>query len=211
MITNLNEQTLALAGMVQSAKLVNDLAIEGSCDEEAFKCLINSIFIQNPSNVLAVYGQTRDLQVGLNHIIKLINEKIVRSDKNVSRYVISLIHLERKLAKSPERLQSMGKKIQQIEQQAAYFSLLHPTIISNLAEVYLENISTYRFRIHVMGNPTHISNAENLCKIRTLLLAGIRSCVLWRQIGGNRLHLFLARKKIVETANHILNIVTDIP
>ena len=46
----------------------------------------------------------------------------------------------------------------------------------------------------VSGEPHHLSDPKNANKIRALLLAGMRSAVLWRQLGGNRLQLLLARK-----------------
>ncbi|GAM56239.1 hypothetical protein JCM19232_5254 [Vibrio ishigakensis] len=41
-------------------------------------------------------------------------------------------------------------------------------------------------------------------KVRALLLAGIRSAVLWRQVGGKRRHLIFSRKKMVEQAEILL-------
>ena len=40
--------------------------------------------------------------------------------------------------------------------------------------------------------------------IRALLLAGMRSAVLWRQLGGNRLKLLWTRKHIVQYAQGLL-------
>ncbi len=41
-------------------------------------------------------------------------------------------------------------------------------------------------------------------KIRALLLAGIRSSVLWRQMGGSRLQFIFSRQKIKKTAEKLL-------
>jgi len=37
-------------------------------------------------------------------------------------------------------------------------------------------------------------------RIRSLLLAGIRSAVLWHQLGGRRWRLIVYRKRVQETA-----------
>jgi high frequency lysogenization protein len=63
-------------------------------------------------------------------------------------------------------------------------------------------------RIHVAGKREYISQAAILDKIRALLLAGIRSAVLWQQVGGSRWQLLLDRKKIVHTAQQILTELT---
>ncbi|GAL11758.1 a protein of unknown function perhaps involved in purine metabolism [Vibrio astriarenae] len=41
-------------------------------------------------------------------------------------------------------------------------------------------------------------------RVRALLLSGIRSAVLWRQVGGKRRHLIFSRKKMVEQAQILL-------
>jgi high frequency lysogenization protein len=40
--------------------------------------------------------------------------------------------------------------------------------------------------------------------VRTLLLAGLRSAVLWRQLGGGRFDLMFGRKKIMREAEALL-------
>ena len=40
-------------------------------------------------------------------------------------------------------------------------------------------------------------------KIRACLLAGIRSAVLWRQVGGSKWQLLFHRKKLVQAAQQL--------
>ena len=40
-------------------------------------------------------------------------------------------------------------------------------------------------------------------KIRACLLAGIRSAVLWRQVGGSKWQLLFHRKKLVQAARQL--------
>ena len=47
-------------------------------------------------------------------------------------------------------------------------------------------------------------DSDTTSKVRTLLFAGIRAAVLWRQKGGSRLKLLLSRKKYVEQAELVL-------
>ncbi len=56
----------------------------------------------------------------------------------------------------------------------------------------------------VKGEEKFLSQTNNANKIRALLLSGIRSAVLWRQVGGNRWQLLLKRKYFVSEANRIL-------
>jgi high frequency lysogenization protein len=43
------------------------------------------------------------------------------------------------------------------------------------------------------------------------LLAGIRSAVLWRQLGGTRLQLLFSRKSIVSDAEELLELLLETP
>ena len=56
----------------------------------------------------------------------------------------------------------------------------------------------------VRGEPLHLQNPENVNRIRALLLAAIRSAMLWRQCGGRRLHILLGRKKLWRMADALL-------
>jgi len=49
----------------------------------------------------------------------------------------------------------------------------------------------------------HLKNEHVANRIRALLLAGIRSAVLWYQLGGRRWRLVIYRKRIEETAGNI--------
>jgi len=56
----------------------------------------------------------------------------------------------------------------------------------------------------IRGEQSHLLNENTAARIRTLLLAGIRSAVLWQQLGGGKWKLFLKRKKYVAVAENLL-------
>jgi high frequency lysogenization protein len=91
-----------------------------------------------------------------------------------------------------------------LERQLEHFELLDEQMISNLASVYLDVISPIGPRIQVTGTPAVLQQTGNQHKVRALLLSGIRSAVLWRQVGGKRRHLIFGRKKMVEQAQILL-------
>lgn len=88
--------------------------------------------------------------------------------------------------------------------QAEHFGVLHENVLANLADVYHSTISTLQPRIMVQGDPQHLGNQGTVNKIRAVLLAGIRSAHLWRQCGGSRWKLLLARQKIRHEAQFLL-------
>jgi len=115
------------------------------------------------------------------------------------------MHLERKLAKKPDMLKTIAQGIEKAREQARHFSSTHENVVANLADLYVNTISTLPPRIIVNGEHGYLSDPENANKVRALLLAAIRSAVLWRQCGGMRLQLLLNRRKIIEEAEKILH------
>ena len=194
--------TLALAGVAQAASLVKDLAQKGKIDDIAYQTSIKSIFQTDPPDVLAVYGGNIDgLKFGLETLITLFETKTILTD---TRYMLALMRLQKKISRSKKMLHILSQRLDQAKKQAEYFSFFHPTVIANLADIYLNTISTFKFRIIIWGSQRILTAPENMEKIRALLLAGVRSAVLWRQVGGSRLQLIFSRGKIIQMAKKIL-------
>lgn len=201
---NLYNTTIALAGMVQAVSLVRDLAQTGKADDAAFQTCIYSIFQTDAKDITSVYGQLQGIRPGLETLVNTFNGEQAEG-RPLMHYVISLIHLQKKILRSPQIRERLKQRLNQAKKQVDYFFLTHPTVINNLADIYLNTISTFRFRIMIWGNPRILNTPEIMEKIRALLLAGIRSAVLWRQTGGSRLQLLFSRTKIKAMAEQILS------
>ena len=78
-------------------------------------------------------------------------------------------------------------------------------MLARLADTYASTVSQLQPRIMVQGEPDYLNTPANANRIRALLLAGMRSAVLWRQLGGHRLKLLWTRKRIVACAQAMLN------
>ena len=59
------------------------------------------------------------------------------------------------------------------------------------------------------GNPTYLQNSHTANKVRALLLAGIRAAILWRQVGGKRWHLLIARNRYQKACQQLLGTDTN--
>ncbi|MEH0832792.1 high frequency lysogenization protein HflD [Pectobacterium cacticida] len=206
MAKNYYEITLALAGICQSAYLVQQLAHTGNCNHDALHTSLNSVLNVNPVSTLAVYGDAeQNLKVGLETLLAILNTSSNKgAGAELSRYTFSLIALERKLKAKPSALDELGRRIGQLERQLEHFELLSDTIVSALAAIYVDVISTLGPRIQVTGSPEVLKNSQAQAKVRATLLAGIRSAVLWQQIGGGRLQLMFSRGQLVKEAKQIL-------
>ena len=56
----------------------------------------------------------------------------------------------------------------------------------------------------IKGEPEYLNVSTNAAKIRTLLLAGFRAAILWRQAGGSRWKLLFERGKMQRQAEAYL-------
>ena len=198
------DSTLAFAGIIQAAKLVQEIACHGQADQAAFEVCIRSLFETNPKDAVAVYGSVNAVRKGLILLQDQLGNQQQKRDMELTKYVISVLHLERKLSKRQDMLKTISQGIEKAREQARLFSFSHENVIANLADIYVNTISTLPPRIIVNGEHGYLSTPDNANKVRALLLAAIRSAVLWHQCGGRRLQLLLNRKKILHEIEKLL-------
>ncbi|GAA0336437.1 high frequency lysogenization protein HflD [Morganella psychrotolerans] len=206
MAKNYDDITLALAGICQAARLVQQLAHEGQADNDAVDVMIQSIINNNPSSVADVYGNnTQNLRIGLEAFAGMFNMTGAQGiNTEMTRYMLGIMLLERRLYKTPGAMNDLGKRIDNLEHQRDHFGLSQEAMLNTIAGIYVDNISPLGPRIQVTGSPEILRNQLVQAKVRSLLLSGIRSAVLWRQTGGNRLQLLFSRSRLVDTAKKIL-------
>ncbi len=199
------DRTLALAGLFQAATLVEKIAKTAQVPEHELAVCINSIFVTNPDSVKDVYGGSAgNVTAGLRALRDVLqrNHDAVKAD--AIRYSLTLIHLERKLRGNPGMMNTIAERIDRASDQARHFSPTHENVLASLASIYLDTISTFKTRIQVMGDIRHLQNQACADKIRAALLAGMRSAILWRQVGGRRWHLVFGRNKMLAAIDQLL-------
>lgn len=200
----LTDQVIALAAVVQAASLVQQVARHGSADEEAVKALLGGILETDPDSTDAVFGGLSQLRPGLSTLLTQLTAQGNVKDVEITRYVISLLALERRLASRPSTLSMLGERIGQVKRQLSMQELMDERTVASLASIYVELISPLGPRIQVAGNANLLKTPAVQNQLRALLLAGLRAAVLWRQVGGRRLQLLFNRKRIGDTARYLL-------
>jgi high frequency lysogenization protein len=205
MTNNKNNQVLAFAAMCQCAQLVHNLARTGTIDNQQWQVCINSILITDPENPQDIYPASSDLFLGFKTMIEQLSDTSNNRNIEITKYVAGLIGLERKLMKSQKSLSVMSQRVDQVKRQLHHFSIDDPAVIANLASIYGDVISPLGSKIRISGTPAQLQQKLVQEKIRALLLAGVRAAVFWRQMGGKRRHLLLARKELVKTAQQQLS------
>lgn len=197
-------RTLALAGVFRAAALVNVLANEGIISEDDLRISVESIFETDPDDVIQVFGNTNNLSLGFTTLLNQLGKDSNHRDIDIARYVVSMLFLERRLIKNPEMLKTLSTGIELATRQSEHFSATHENVIANLADLYSRTISKIGPRIMVNGEQSYLETTAISNKIRTLLLGGIRSAVLWQQLGGRRWHIIFNRRRYQKIAQHFL-------
>ena len=98
----------------------------------------------------------------------------------------------------------MRAGIDQAARSAQALGIADESVSERLGALYSETLGTVRPRIMVQGSALHLNQPRTVARIRTLLLAAVRAAVLWRQVGGTRWSLLLARGRIGAAARRLL-------
>ncbi len=195
------QQTLALASLLQSTTLVDQLANTGTCNTQGDQVSLKSI-INNSTDVEDVFQSSKDLSIGL-HSLKSVFGKKQKNTRNIVLYSLALIKLEQKLIKNQEFLSQISNEIEQIKKQD-FFEISHSNSLARLAELYKSTLGKLSPRIMVNGEQIYLSNQRTANHIRALLLAGIRAVSLWKSQGGKTWYLLFNKKqslKLIDTMN----------
>ena len=198
------DRVIAMAAMLQSLTLVQQIAETGQLDQADFETLLNSLLATDSPTAEAVYGSVSQLKTGLKQLNRLLSKSKDKQDVALLRHAVSLLHLEKQLAKRPAMFDLISREIDQIPQQVDYFGdINNPQVIARLADIYHRTISELTPRIHVHGDPVFLQAPDNVNRIRALLLAGIRAAILWRQKGGRRWHFIFQSSKMLQTSTEL--------
>lgn len=203
-VTSIQNQTIALAALHQAAALVQEIATQGSVNQDQMATCIGSVLKIDSDSVISIYGSTENLQLGLEKLEQQFSGRN-NLDPILMRYTTALIYLEAALSKLPDMQKSITAGIERSIAQTEAFPLLHENVIASLGDVYEKTISTLQPRVIVNGEELYLTTPQNKNKIRALLLAGIRAALLWRQCGGSRWKIIFQRKKIGQTCLQLLN------
>lgn len=202
----MNEQAITFAAICQIATAVQTIARQGSLPDDELAFILKGVINTSPTNTLDVYGgDIANLRPGLQVMVNHLGDHNSAKDPELTRYIVSLLALERKLTKNSKQMQALGQRIEDSKRQLEHFELTSENLLRSFAGIYSDLISPLGTPIQVAGDPAILKQEINQYKIRSLLLAGIRSAVLWRQVGGKRRNILFARSKLIAAAQNLLN------
>jgi high frequency lysogenization protein len=200
----MKERTMALAGIFQATELVRQAANHGTWSGYAADTCLASLLAIEADSVDEIYGDPNHLRLGTQTLIAILQGD--RRHMESLGYAVSLMQLENNFRKKAQMQSHIGTELGLIahldttieEHEAKDLQAVQ------IAALYTESISTLTPRIVVNGRPQHLQLDRTISWIRTLLFSGLRSAVLWRQLGGGRFSLMFGRKKMLEQAQMLL-------
>lgn len=198
-------QCVGLAGLFQSVAQVQACARGGDPDDErALRTSLESVLRIDAPDPQGVYGGIHNLRPGLGTLVQHLQRQLNTARVEQSRYAASLMFLERRLAAAPARSAALGEALHELGGDVATHGCDSPWMQRQLASLYVDHVSDLGPRIMVSGEPAHLKGDDNANRIRSLLLAGLRGAVLWRQRGGNRFKLIVMRSTLAHAASELL-------
>lgn len=202
-----HERMLAFAGVCLASVCVQQLARRGRVTpEDTADVLLDSLLIVDAAQTEDIFQPLSALKPGLQVLLRQLDAP---GDKDVeqTRYVIGMLQLERRLAKQAEAMTNLGNAVSQIKRQRDGFNFAPSDLLANMASAYSDIISPLGPRIQIQGNPEFLKQTQVQHRIRAVLLAGIRSAVLWRQLGGKRRQVILNRRQMLMATKELLHAI----
>ncbi|MDN7123667.1 high frequency lysogenization protein HflD [Pseudidiomarina terrestris] len=203
------QRVIALAAIAQSAAAVKNLARQGKLDPSFQRnALLDSVLVQNPDAFAAIYGDVKNLRVGLRVLLDQLGATR-NKDIETTRYMVGVLALARRIQRQPAAFAKLGERIEQLHRQHTQFQFDKETIYTGMASVYSDCISPLGRPLQIHGKPDYLQQQPVQNQIRALLLAAIRSAVLWRQVGGKRRHFIFSRQRMIATAHDLLRVLSS--
>lgn len=202
-LSNIELQTIALAGVAQAARLVDQVSKSGSYPIEFLEPSIHSLFQFDAESVVDVFGGIPGVKLGLANLSSMLAKRQADENLDVVRYIFAILYLERKFAADADMMSVVHSRLEHASFRAEHFASHVNDLCHSVSGIYQDTLSKLSFRIKVNGSAQHLQNKENADIIRALLLAGLRSAFLWRQLGGRRWKLLLQRKQLLQASQQL--------
>ena len=200
----MKERTMALAGIFQATELVRQAANHGTWSGYAADTCLDSLLAIEADTVDEIYGNANRLRLGAETLVSVLQGD--RRHVESLGYAVSIMQLENNFRKKAEMQSHIGTELQSVATIDGDLELheIKDLQAEKIADLYTKTISTFSPRIVINGRPQYLQVDRTVNWIRTLLFSGLRSAVLWRQMGGGRFNLMFGRKKMLEQAQTLL-------
>ena len=197
-----SDRVLALAGLAQALHQVRRIAETGQSEASSVQAVLDSVFRIDAASPAEVYGRAGEVAPGL----RLLRGYLAKEpqDSALPRLAMAVMQLERRFVRDENTVHAVTRGLGEIAARAEQQGSTHPDVLSALGGLYADTISHLRPRVMVQGNPHYLGQPGVVAEIRAILLAAVRSAVLWRQLGGSYWDFLLARKAMLQAVEEWL-------
>lgn len=198
----MHDRVLALAGVAQALRQVRRIADTGQAEAAVLETALDSVFRIDAASPEAVYGGAEAVAPGLRLLKEYFSSQ--GQDDLLPRLALSVLQLERRFVRDGDMVARVQDGIAAAAPSAERLGSTHPDVLASLGSLYADTVSHLRPRVLVQGNPHYLAQADIVAEIRAVLLAALRSAVLWRQMGGSLWDLLLGRRAMLAAVEDAL-------
>lgn len=201
-MNGMEDRVLPLAGLLQALAQVRRIAETGQSETAPANVALDSVFRIDAATTEAVYGDARAVHGGL----RLLRNYLANTNKDeaLGKLGLSVLHLERRFQGNASIVRKVQTGISALSAPAQRLGSTHPDVVAGLGSLYADTVSTLRPRVMVQGNPHYLGQAGVVAEVRALLLAALRSAVLWRQNGGSLWDFVFRRREMAAAIDALL-------
>ncbi|HZF98670.1 MAG TPA: lysogenization regulator HflD, partial [Pseudoxanthomonas sp.] len=174
----------------------------GQSDAAVVQTALDSVFRIDAETPQDVYSGAANLAPGLRLLRDYFSNQ--ERDEQLPRLAMAVLQLERRFVREADTVAAVAGGIEEIAPRAQTLGSAHPDVLSALGALYADTISHLRPKVMVHGNPHYLGQTGVVAEIRAILLAAVRSAVLWRQLGGSLWDLLLSRRAMADAAGEWL-------
>ncbi|HQS01778.1 MAG: lysogenization regulator HflD [Halothiobacillus sp. 24-54-40] len=203
-MNTIEDQSIAIAGLLQCARLIHQLAYTGKVEHERILATqIRSLFNFDPKDTADTFGGVHELNLGFETFLKLLSGGDRQpSDTEMIRYSVNLINVTKAFLNEPDMVKKVFTRLEALKPALTDHGV-DDGLMTDINQLYRETISNLPVRVVINGEKRYLEEPRISNQIRSLLLAAIRATVLWRQVGGNRWSLVLKRGKYLAAARQL--------
>lgn len=196
-MTPFDDRVLALGALLVALSQVRRIAETGQSDSATLHVALDSVFRIDAADAAVAVGGVEAVRPGL----RLLRDYLAGTNKDeaLGKLAMAVMQLERRFVADDAMTERVRTGLQALSGPVERLGSAHHDIIAGLASLYADTISHLRPRVMVQGNPHYLGQAGVVAEIRALLLAALRTAVLWRQMGGS-LWDFLFRRRDMAAA-----------
>ena len=202
-MTPFDDRVLALGALLLALSQVRRIAETGQSDTATLQVALDSVFRLDAADTAAAVGGVDAVRPGL----RLLRDYLAGTNKDeaLGKLAMAVMQLERRFVADGAMTERVRTGLRALQGPVERLGSPHHDVVAGLASLYADTISHLRPRVMVQGNPHYLAQPGVIAEIRALLLAALRSAVLWRQLGGSFWDLLLQRRALAKAVDQHLH------